>query len=445
MHAILASMFMLAAQQAPQQSLLREVVPNPTGRNGYEEYLMACDVVRNTRVALILTSPSELQAVVRDYEAPSQPGDESNEKLAKPSLERYQVARKYQEYSLLRLRREAIQLAGTALDLLAKGNKKQVFDPRTQLNWDTLFPELSEMRALARLASAAAYVAYADGQSARGNQYLLDIFELGHNLSRGVLIARLVGVSIHSIAFSTYERLLPAMTQNDAEKIIGAVPKWVSSPPAAVTCLASEFTFINRSLESMFDRVEDAERFIFSDRDSNAEKTASEFLQRMTDADKRRVVQICREHLARQQERLVASYRRPESEWDLPVDEAEEFPESRAVRSAEDMGLYLAGNISPAFSQIGSVEVRNRTQFRLLRLSAAVVRHKWEHDMFPATLPEAVGEENLTDPVSGDKFQYEVQGSGFKVWSKGTPRTGEIGLRYVRPQQGQDGPPPPSL
>ena len=39
---------------------------------------------------------------------------------------------------------------------------------------------------------------------------------------------------------------------------------------------------------------------------------------------------------------------------------------------------------------------------------------------------------------------YEVQGSGFKVWSKGTPRTGEIGLRYVRPQPGQDGPPPPS-
>jgi hypothetical protein len=276
MHAILASMILLAIQQAPQQSLLREVVPNPTGRNGYEEYLMACDVVRNTRVALILTSPSELQAVVRDYEAPSQPGDELNEKLAKPSLERY-----------------------------------------------------------------------------------------------------------------------------------------------------------------------DAERFIFSDRDSNAEKTASDFLQRMTDADKRRVVQICREHLAKQQERLVASYRRPESEWDLPVDEAEEFPENRAVRTAEDMGLYLAGNISPAFSQIGSVEVRNRTQFRLLRLSAAVVRYKWEHDKLPATLAEAVGEESLTDPASGDKFQYEVQGSGFKVWSKGTPRTGEIGLRYVRTQQGQDGPPPP--
>ena len=436
MIATLTAIFLLG--QTP--SLLREVVPSPTGRNGYEEYLMACDVVRNSRVALILTSPTELQAIVKEYEARTEPGEELG---TRPSLDRYQTAKKYADYSQLQLRREALRIAGSALDLLAKGNKKQVFDPRTKLDWSTLFPELSEMRALARLASAGAYVAYADGQPSRGNQYLLDVFELGDNLSRGVLISRLVAVSIHSVAFATYERLLPAMTQNDAEKIIAAVPEWVSDPPAAVVCLAAEFEFINRSLDSMFERVEDAERFVLTEKATNAEKTASEFLRRMTEADKRRVVQICREHLAKQQERLVATYRRPESEWDLPIDPIEDYPENRSVRSAEDMGLYVSEIVSPAFSEIGSVEVRNRTQFRLLRLSAAVVRFKWEHDKLPATLLEGVGENNLADPASGDKFQYEVQGTGFRVWSKGTPRTGEIGLRYVRPRQGQDGPPPP--
>jgi hypothetical protein len=445
MHAILASMILLAIQQAPQQSLLREVVPNPTGRNGYEEYLMACDVVRNTRVALILTSPAQLRAVAADYERPRSREEELNDKTAKPNEEYYSAAKRYQNLTQLQLRREAVRIAGAALELVAKGNRKQVFDPRIEKSWETTFPELAEMRTVARLATAAAYLAYADGQPGKGNQYLIDALEMGHQISRGVLIARLVGIAVHATVLAAYEKLLPLMTASDAGKIIVSVPRWVSNPPAAVATLEAEFAFMQRNVAKMFDRIEDAQGLLFSEeKKSIAENTASDLLTRMSLADKQRVIQICQEHFAKQRDRLLASYRRPESEWDLPVDlDDDPYPETKAVRTAEDFGQYVASMITPAFTQIGSAEIRNRSQLRVLQMAAAVVRYKWEHDKLPATLAEAVGEESLTDPVSGDKFQYEVQGSGFKVWSKGTPRTGEIGLRYVRPQQGQDGPPPP--
>lgn len=444
MHAILASMILLSLPQAPQQSLLREIIPNPTGRNGYEEYLMACDVVRSTRVAELLVPPEQLRAVVRDYESSERPVDEWNEKLAKPNLERYLFAKKHQDLSQLQLRREAVRVAGSALDLLAKGNRKQVLDPRAEKKWDTTFPEFAQMRLLARLVVAGAYVAYADGQPARGNQYLMDSFEFGHRIGNGILIARLVGAAIQSTTFQAYEMLLPLMTAVDARKIIDAVPSWIPNPPVAVAALDSEFAFMQRNLAGMFDQVEDANGVLFNDeRKSNAEKTASDFLGRMTLADKQRVIQICNEHLVKQRQKLGNSYRRPESEWDIPVEVEAEYLNTRAVRSADDFGEFVSSQITPAFTQVGSLEVRTRTQFRLLRLSAAVVRYKWEHDKFPLNLVEAVGEDNMADPASGEKFQYEVLGNGFRVWSKGTARTGEIGLKYVRTQAGDEGTPPP--
>lgn len=436
--------------QARQQSLLQQIVPQPTGRNGYEEYLMACDIMRSSGAAnLTEGTPERFDQVIREYEAPLPKGvseeELENTKLERPSVQQYNLAKKYRNYSVLQLKKEALNLAGKALDLLNRGNQKPVFDPRTNPDAATLFPEYSQMRALGRLAVAGAYVALAEGRSKQATQYLCDSLILGQNLSDSVLIARLVGISIQAITLAAFEKFLPNLSSVDAQMLEALAPKLVTNPPAATQSIRREFEFMDRSLASMFDDMTEPNgMFGNSEEYSATEKSAAAFIEKMTPAQKQQVVQICRRNLVRQREVVLATYKKPESTWDEPIDDGiAEFPETRSIQSAADLAEYISAMYSPVFSQVGSAEIKNRTQIRLLALAGSVIRFRWENDRWPSKLAEAVGEKGIYDPASNDEFQFEIQGTGFRVYSKGSKSTGEIALRYRRQTTSDNQVPPP--
>lgn len=440
--------------QSPPQSLLQQLVPQPTGRNGYEEYLMACDIVRSTQVGGITdATPEQFKSIIREFEAPlpqgMTEGDLVGTKLERPSRQSYNLAKKYENFTVLQLRREAVNLAGRALDLVHRGNQKPVFDPRAKTDITTLFPEYTMMRGLGRLAVAGAYVAFAEGRSKQATQYLCDAIILGQNLTDGVLVARLVGIAIQATTFAAFERFLPNMSMIDAQMVEVLGPKLITSPPAAVHALNREFAFINQSLESMFDSADSIIDNVASGNDEKtvAEQSAHDYFSKMTPTEKKQLIDLCKRNLARHHEQVLAGFRRPEANWDESVEDTNsEFPESRRIGSVNDLAEYLSNSVTPVFSQLGTAEIRNRTQIRLLTLAGSVIRFRWENDRWPTKLSEAVGEKGVFDPASNDEFQYEVQGTGFRVYSKGSKTTGEIALRYRRqPSGGDNQPPPPSL
>lgn len=422
------------SQQGP--SLFQQVIPNPTGRNGYEEYLMACDLIRNSDAATLATaSPAMFEEIISSYES-RHPAGKGDEEL--PSRQRYDMARKYRGYTVLQLRKESLKLGGRALDLLHRGNQKPVFDPRTKMDMDTLFPEYAVMRSLGRVAVAGAYVAFAEGRTKQGTQYLCDAMILGQNLTDGVLISRLVGIAIQAVALSSFENHLPNLALPDALMVEDLAPKLILDPPAAVRSLEREYAFIASGLDSILDQ--DLSDLVGEE--GVSESTRS-FIARMTLEDKRQVAELVKRKLSRQRELTLAMYRQPESTWTDPPAAERHGTGEIEVRSNEDLAERMVGSIVPVFSQIGTAEVRNRTQIRLLALAGAVIRYRWEHDRWPTNLTEAVGNARVLDPANGGKFQYEVQGSGFRVYSEGTKATGEIALRYRRQSSGSDDPTPP--
>lgn len=436
--------------QTNPQSLLQQIVPQPTGRNGYEEYLMACDVVRAANLGqLVDATPETLNITIQQFEAtlPKGATKEEVEKFEdeKPSLAQYEFARKYRNYTVIQLRKEALSRAGRALDLVRRGNQKPVFDPRVTVEASTLFPEYSPMRAVGRLAVAGAYVAFAEGNSKQGTEYLCDSIILGQNLTDGVLIARLVGISMQAIAFAAFEKFLPAMSLTDALMVENLAPRLIINPPAAVRSLIKEFDYISRTVGKMFDQKEGIQEFTgMSETKSEADTSAEKFIARMTPAEQRQVVDLCQRKLARHRETVLAAYRRPESTWDeMPEDDDLDIRETQTVNSVNDLADYLSNSVTPVFSQLGSAEIKNRTQIRLLALAGSVIKYRWEHDRWPAKLEDAVGRNGIVDPASNDEFQFEVQGSGFRVYSKGSRTTGEIALRYRRQSTGDNQPPPP--
>lgn len=453
MIAFLVSVALLTGLQTPQKSMFQQVVPIPTGNNGYEEYLMAGDIVQNAHVGILLDgTPDQFAQTIKAYEEKPDANLTAEEremlelKGMRPSLERYQTALKYRNYTLLQMRREALARAGKALDLLNRGNKKRVFEPRGRMDANTLFPEYASFKSLAKLAAAGAYVAYADGQPSRGTQYLIDAIILGQNLSEGILISRLVGVAIQSIAFAAVEKYLPSISGADAVKLEALAPLLVTNPPKAVRMIDSEFQFMSASLEKMFEKRPETEMFQGLDEEEQtvAQRTAAEFMKKLGPAEQLQVIEICKKLLVAKREQVLATYRLPESKWDGSAEDEEEgFDSKQAVNSVSGLATYVAENTVPIFSQVGLVEVKNRTQIRLLGLAGSIIRFKWENDRWPAKLADAAGATATRDPVSGDEFQYEVDGGGFRVYSRGTKNTGEIALKYRRPTGGQNVPPPP--
>jgi len=79
-------------------------------------------------------------------------------------------------------------------------------------------------------------------------------------------------------------------------------------------------------------------------------------------------------------------------------------------------------------------------KYRLLRVSGAVIRYRWEQGRLPSTLTEVVGEALARCPVSDKPLLYQRHHEGgFTVKSPGTDRTGEIRLGS-RPPRAPDGP-----
>lgn len=414
---------------------------------------MACDLIRGTNAELLsVATPSMFQTTIRDYEEPTPTNLSRDEKEMfeqdRPSEKEYLQAKKYASYSVYQLRKESLSLAGRALDLLHRGNQKPVFDPRSKTDIETLFPEYASFKGLAKVATAGAYVAFAEGRSKQGTQYLCDSIILGQNLSDGVLISRLVGVAIQAIALASFERHLPSISLQDAAMVEALAPKLLTSPPAAVKTMIKEFEFMEHSLETLFDQKEGMEGWsmgLDDEEQSVAEKSAETFIAKLSPAEKRQVISICKQKMIRHREVVLAMYRKPESTWEDGIDEESiDFPEGRPVGSVNDLAEYLSSAFTPVFSQVGSVEIKNRTQIRLLALVGSVIRFRWEHGRWPNKLAEAVGDKGIFDPANNDEFQYEIQGNGFRVYSKGTKSLGEIALKYRRQTSGEDNQPPPS-
>lgn len=454
MIAILATIVIATAAQAPppQKSLLQQVVPNPTGANGYEDYLRAADMIDGAQLGIYLGwTPDTYEELLKALNPDPSLSEKERYGGEKPTKERLAFAKRLDGMSRLEVHREAVARYGKALDLVAVGNRKRIWDPRTSLDAMTLFPEYAKFKALARLADIASFVAFADGQSLRGTKYLLDSYQLGVNLESGVLIANLVGVAIQSISLAAIERHLDSISRADAAMIEASVPPLLGGRPRILNALDLEQQMTLSGLSEALKGGEMVGATLWgTEMSDDATKSLTLQLERLSPQQKENLLAKARKSM---EARLVPVRKRfagPESGWmassqTAKEDEEEEF---QPPSNPDEFVDYLVKSCTGIWSQAGSASAKSRTQLRLLGLSASVIRYKWDHGKLPNALADAVAADRVKDPLSQGDFQYERQGAwGFRVFSKGAPGIGEIGLKYRRqPTQNQDdgGPPPPT-
>ncbi len=412
-----------------QPSLLRQVVPRSTGRNGYEEYLMAADALRTREMAQVELFESYL-LTVRAGEAWT---DEDDKPLPVPRAPQGII----KESTHLDLMRVKARLARPAIELMRRGNRKPVFDPRERLDPTSLFPEFSSFKDLTKYANAAAYVEFAEGRPAAGTDILLESLRFANNISGGVLIAHLMGVAMSSITFGSFERHLPSLSLDDAQRVDRAAAELLAQPPTLVSSVRKEHQFAVGSLRRLLldPAASVAEEYGTEGSPDPETETLIRLIKGLTPAQRDEIGNRVLSGLDAATRQYLAKFEGPERAWYVGESESEQ---GARLNTAGDLIGYLIEMHHPAPSSTSWLG-RTRTQLRLLRLHGRIAAHRWRANALPKSLSEAASTGEIDDPFSGGQIQYEFKPDGtYRLFGKGDKSTGEIELAYRRPPSPMD-------
>ncbi len=195
----------------PSLPVYRQVIPNPTGKNGYEELVLAGELLQTS---VLYT--------------------ETDRKTPALSLKRRVLA----DRPVVR-----------ALALLHQGLAKSVISPRTVYSTTDPFPEFSLFRGLGRLLALQQYVLLADGRSTEALENTRLGLQLGRAVQTDTLVAGLVGTAIGSRAVSATAAHLDQLSARDCDLLLQICTESLSRPSPVEAVLEGERRFGRQALE----------------------------------------------------------------------------------------------------------------------------------------------------------------------------------------------------
>jgi hypothetical protein len=364
----------LAAQTTPavepQPSLFRQVIPQPSGKNGYELLVLAADTFKTSRL----------------YEKAQEPG------------------------TSLAFKRQVLadRDVGRALKLLRDGLQMPVASPRDSATLSTLYPELAQFRALARLLSLQQYVFLADGRIADA----LANARLGLRFSQAVqtdtLISGLVGIAISTVCIDPLVRHLDQLSVGDCTTLYQICMEWLTQPNPEVRILTAE-----RS--QMLSGVQELEREI------EQKGVAGAARQFKLDDDFQAALKGLPTTPAVLDALFVDAGKRADEQFSLALKELEKLPWERApVRVGEtDLASRIAAAVTPQYHLADERYTSAATRIRLLACHCAIRRYRWEYDRLPPSLDVLNLGELAIDPFTGHPLTYAIHGSRYSLSSAG--------------------------
>jgi hypothetical protein len=444
----------IAAEQMPQKSLYGQVITHPDPNNGYDDYVRAADVVNGVDADLYFYwAPKQYDEMLAAKQAALErektlPKDAGAGALAEYGWDdhqerRLQIAKALHEKDFLNAQRLIVRNCGAALDLVRTGNLKRAWDPREKLDAATLYPELAHFKDLVRLFRADAWVHFADGDSKTGSDDLVQAYEFSRRLGGGNLICELVGIACESITLLAFQEDLDHLSASDTKAIAAYTDLAINEPPSYLRSLERER---GASLANVDMLLKSPWTDVAQDLGGGGDK---EGLGKFVDGLSAGQRQTLKAGLVRSINdtfnRLADRMGQDESTWGDNL-ENPNAPPADKIANIEDAVDAIVDFLLPTFEQATLSVMRSRSQLRLLVLHARVLDFRWHNNRYPTDLAEAAPEKMCADPISKGRFQYELLDIGYRLYSRGSPKTGPIELRYKRPRnlgQYDDGAIPP--
>ncbi len=129
---------------------------------------------------------------------------------------------------------------------------------------------------------------------------------------------------------------------------------------------------------------------------------------------------------------FLARFTGPEEGW-LPQDAPDNSapPETPITTRADVEAGFISHWSLPDISQPRRLlsALRCRTMLRLLRLHARIIAFRWEQDRLPKNLAELRLPRGYDfDPLSNQRFVYELRPEGYRLYSNGWKGGGRVEL-----------------
>ncbi|MDQ2986356.1 MAG: hypothetical protein M3R13_06490 [Armatimonadota bacterium] len=365
----------LAAIALTQQgSFFARTFPNPTGNNGWEEYLMAADIARIRNSTSLLMGNAELSRLKNDQ-------------------------------ALVReLKR--------ALDLVRIGNRKPLSYPFTYADFSIgPFVELAQIKQLGQALVAEALVKSADGEPKAATRAISDAFVLSRRIAVGPRTSGMVSIAMQAIALSALSMNLNRLDEESLETLAELFGKTALEPSPMIEMYFQEFEEWSRIVPDMLSQPEE---FAMVDQVPPA-------VLNLKAAEIEAVTQKVLVAMKTIRESARAMFSRQERFWLEPK------------REHEDAAVaFVLDNLPGAFIHI---IVRNLTQLRLAEVHCRLMLYKRRSNNYPARLFD-LGDERLAyDRTTGGPYYYaRLSDQSYTLYSLGTSETGRIDLIY-RPER----------
>lgn len=383
----------LLASQVQSGSLLKELIPQPTGANGYEEFLRAAD---------LLASDPKAKAAYDELGKVPPDGD------------------------VLAARRAAVEKAGAVLALVRAGALKPVVYPER----DPLKPSSRDgigLRRLGRIGLMAAYLSLADGKSAAATDDILAVLTMMDTLARnGREVGAYLAIADHEILFSMLDRVFDAFGPADLARIEKVANELVERPVYA-DVVRREFT---GNLAILAD-VE--ENYRPKPSDIEPRNTQEKRFRTMTPEQRSVEIRLAVDLLRGLAARKIAVANGPERDW-LPFN-ADAQPD---IKGDASVPRWIVDSMDTGDQPAVALAV-NRTKWRIVRLTARLRRIMAEEDRMSKSLPENLPRGYVDDVLGGGTFVFKSTSTGFTIESAGVPTTGPVTLVSRLPEQPEEG------
>lgn len=195
-------------------SVFKQVVPQPTGKNGYEELVLAVSLLEECKPF--------------------------REVSVKPNATLLDKRRVIADRTVVRV-----------LALIRQGVSKPSFSPRAAANSQQLPPELAGMRNLSRLLRMHQYVLLADG---RVQEAILDArlgLQLGRAIQTDSLLTGLVGIGASATTLTALGNHLDQLSVKDCELLYQVCLEWLNQPDTFGPILEAERKVVKTNLAGL--------------------------------------------------------------------------------------------------------------------------------------------------------------------------------------------------
>jgi hypothetical protein len=382
-----------AARQAPGDeppppTVFSQVVPHPTGENGYEELVRAVDALKRSRLW-------------REAELAADP---------EPGLSLAAKRRVLQDPPVLR-----------CLDLVRRGLAKPVRSPRETLNSQTLLPELAGFRSIARLLSVQQYVFMADGRGAEALGSLRTGLRVAYLVQTDTLISGLVGVAISGTCVRSTALHLEQFSAGDCERLYQICLDRLAAPDPLPAIVEAE----RRGQRGFLDELATGDRkqleglFGVAGLDPSKPEGSAAIARLQQTIDE---VVTLRENPGAFKALLADTGRQMDAYCRQYLELVRQPPWQRARLEptvVDGLPGRLTELLSPSFNRVGDRYSQESAMLRLLACHAAVLRYRWEYDRLPPSLAALNLGELVLDPFTGQPLQYQVVGRRYRLGSIG--------------------------